>query len=116
METAAVKIPSATLGEEKKPLGATWYHVSRWDTRVEEFTVTKKTSATVWFKQKDYTGRETNDIRQARIAGEWFATRREALMFIRARLERSEEYTRSSWNQAKDELAAFNAKHAGELG
>lgn len=102
--------------KEVQALGSIWYHVGRWSTKPEEFTVVKKTSATVWFKNKDWEGKELDHVRQMRIGDEWFQTKREALLSIRKRLERSEEYTRGNYSQAVQKLKEFNVKHAGELG
>lgn len=101
----------------KISLGETWYEVQRYSSdMVREYTVTKHTSLTVWYKQKDWEGKETGRITQARKGSDWFQTKRDALAEKRRRLELEVEQTNASFSRATKALKDFNAKYAGELG
>ena len=106
----------ASTDGAKEELGATWYRLTHYSREIEERTVTKSTSQTVWYRHLDWDGKPTGQIRQERKGGDWFPTKREALDEARKRLEKEEMRARDTYSQAVERLKKFNEKHAGELG
>lgn len=104
------------MEEQKQPLGSTWYRLNRYASEIQERTVVKSTSQTVWYKDIDWHGKELPTVRQERKGSDWYPAKVEALAEMRKRLERSVEYTNSQYSLAVKKLKDFNLKYAGELG
>lgn len=104
------------MSTKENPLGTTWFKLLRWSEKIEEFTVTKSTSQTVWFRQRDWNGVETSRIIQERKGGDWYPTLAEAVAVKRKRLEASLQSANNAYSQAVKQLKDFNLKHAGRDG
>lgn len=100
----------------RKPLGSTWFALRRYSSEIREFTVTKSTSVTVWYLDRDWENKETGRTRQERRGGNWFPTRLEALTAMRNRLKDEVQSANARYSRAVEALKTFNSKHAGELG
>lgn len=101
------------MSTKQNPLGNTWFKLSRWSERIEEFTVTKSTSQTVWFRRRDLNGVETAMIAQERKGGDWYPSLAEAVAEKRKRLEGVLQRANDDYSKAVKKLKDFNLKHAG---
>lgn len=102
--------------EKTLSVSGIWWRLKSYSSEIEEFTVVKTTLQTVWFKARDWNGKELPNVRQERKGDDWYPTKPQAIAAQRERLERSEESARNKYSQAVQKLKEFNVMHAGELG
>lgn len=95
----------------KQPLGATWYRLPSYGHDIGEYTVIKSTSQTVWFKDKDWNGKEIASVRQARKGSDWHPTKDAAIDELLKRAERKLEYTKGQYSFAGSKLAELKLKY-----
>lgn len=95
-------------------MGSPWYYVDRYSDDVQERTVIKETSQTVWWLDKDWQNKPMQ--RQERKGGDWFPTKAEAFAEKKIRLERALQHADDHRSRAVQKLKDFNLKYAGTDG